>query len=116
MAMYNKELEHIKMQPSIIDSDLMAGIRDFTRKLEEKEKQCLAAAFSAHFGDDWMNHFGEIKYEMIDQRFENSAYMRNWYFRGELFLITRTWFSYDTKEDGMQSMTLHADFATPEND
>ena len=116
MAMYNKELEHIKMQPSIIDSDLMAGIRDFTRKLEEKEKQCLAAAFSAHFGDDWINHFGEIEYEMISPTFENSGYMRNWYFRSELFLITRTWFSYDTKEDGKQSMTLHADFATPEND
>ena len=53
---------------------------------------------------------------MIYQTFENSVYMRNWYFRSELFLITRTWFSYDTKEDGKQSMTLHADFATPEND
>ena len=114
--MYNKELEHIKMQPAIIDSDLMAGIRDFTRKVEEKEKQCLAAAFGAHFGGDWMNHIGEIEYEMIDSTFENSAYMRNWYFRSELFLITRTWFSYDTKEDGMQSVTLRAAFAPPATD
>ena len=52
MVTYNKELEHIKMHPSIIDSALMTGIRDFTRKLEEKEKQCLAAAFRARLVKD----------------------------------------------------------------
>ena len=116
MVAYNKELEHIKMQPSIIDSALMTGIRDFTRKLEEKEKQCLAAAFSAQFGDDWKNHLGEIEYQMTYPTYENSVYTRNWYFRRKLFLITRTWFSYDTEEDGRQFTTLHADFATPAND
>ena len=110
---YNKELEHLKMQPQIISNELMREFQQFNASIELKEKECVYEAFRKVFGKNLEGREGEVEVHWdFPSDIENALFHRNWTWRNRIFLITRIWYEY-VIEEGKTNTLVHADFAYP---